>query len=88
MALQFLVENAVKHNVVSKAAPLLVRIHIQDNYIVVENKINRKQQVLRSSNLGLKNIEQRYTQHTTQKMRHTEDHGWWKVFLPIVTINE
>ncbi len=88
MALQFLVENAVKHNVVSKASPLLVRIYIQDNCIVVENKINRKQQVLRSSNLGLKNIEQRYTQHTTQKMRHTEDNGWWKVFLPIVTINE
>ena len=86
MALQFLVENAIKHNVVSKADPLRVRIYVQDDNIVVANKINRKRQVLAESGLGLENIKQRYAQHTTKKMRHTEDDGYWKVWLPIIAL--
>ncbi len=88
MALQFLVENALKHNIVSKTAPLVVCIELEEDYIVVRNKINRKQQVVRESRLGLQNIKQRYAQYTAKPMRQTEDKGYWIVALPIVLSNE
>lgn len=60
MSLQLLLENAIKHNVISKSKPLDVEVKIQDENIVVENKIQPKSSKLPSTKLGLKNIERRY----------------------------
>ena len=42
MSLQLLLENAIKHNVVSKSKPLLVRVEIKEDHLVVINKIQAK----------------------------------------------
>ncbi len=43
MALQILVENAVKHNIASNSKPLHIRIYINDqNKLVVENNLQKK----------------------------------------------
>lgn len=61
LVLQLLVENAIKHNIISSATPLQVDIYKErDDYIVVRNNINRKIQPEKGSGMGLQNIQNRY----------------------------
>ena len=60
MSLQLLLENAIKHNVISRSKPLHVEVKIQDEHIVVGNAIQAKSTQLPSTKLGLINIEKRY----------------------------
>ena len=57
MSLQLLLENAIKHNVVSRAKPLVINVDVVDDFIVVSNKIQKKSTQLPSTKMGLKNIE-------------------------------
>ncbi|MBL0745881.1 sensor histidine kinase [Chryseolinea lacunae] len=61
LALQTLVENAVKHNIVSPARPLYLEITDNDEFIVVRNNLQLKHSLPNdSSQSGLKNIHERY----------------------------
>jgi two-component system, LytTR family, sensor kinase len=61
LALQTLVENAVKHNIVSISKPLHIRIYDTDQFIVVTNNLQSRQSLgYESSQSGLNNINQRY----------------------------
>jgi len=60
LTLQLLVENAVKHNEISVNNPLVVNIFDENNYLIVENKINPKLTLVDKSGKGLSNIEKRY----------------------------
>jgi LytS/YehU family sensor histidine kinase len=58
--LQLLIENCIKHNVVSLDRPLQVRIYSENDCIVVDNKIQLKRTKEASAGVGLENIKQRY----------------------------
>ncbi|CAN5127452.1 hypothetical protein BH09BAC3_BH09BAC3_27780 [soil metagenome] len=58
--LQMLMENAIKHNVVSKKNPLEIRIEVIDSHIEVANNFQPKEVKEPSTNLGLQNIRNRY----------------------------
>lgn len=61
LTLQLLVENAVKHNVVSNENPLVIKIFVDDEKkLVVSNVLQRKTHLVKSNGVGLKNIMQRY----------------------------
>lgn len=61
MALQILVENAIKHNAFSKANPLKIEISVDnDNYLVVRNNIQARDNHIHSTGIGLTNITSRY----------------------------
>lgn len=60
MSLQLLLENAIKHNVISKSKPLTVDVNIKDGHLIVANKIQPKSSQLPSTRVGLINIEKRY----------------------------
>lgn len=61
LALQMLVENAIKHNVISEETPLLIRIYREDDFIVVENTLQPRQATnYHSPGVGLENIRKRY----------------------------
>jgi hypothetical protein len=61
LTLQLLVENAVKHNVVSKNHPLHIRIATEEGrLLVVSNNVNKKPTSAPGTGIGLKNIEDRY----------------------------
>lgn len=68
LVLQMLVENAIKHNEISQASPLTVRIFVEGNYLVVENNLQKKQFEEASSGVGLANICQRYEFLTEHKV--------------------
>lgn len=84
MTLQLLVENAVKHNAISKDQPLLVYIGAQDNtYLTV---YNTKTQTLRPANsfkVGLENIHKRYGFFTSEPVRVTDGERF-QVRLPVL----
>ncbi|CAL2107706.1 His_kinase domain-containing protein [Tenacibaculum sp. 190524A02b] len=60
LAIQMLLENAVKHNVMSDTEPLNVSIENKGKYIVVRNNITKAPKKVISLNIGLQNINKRY----------------------------
>jgi len=60
-ALQILVENCVKHNVLSESKPLSIRIYQKDDLtITVSNNLQPKQENTDSTGVGLDNLLERY----------------------------
>lgn len=60
LALQMLVENAVKHNIISRRHPLTIDIALKDEIVTVRNNLQVKKNVGESSGIGLPNIQARY----------------------------
>ena len=60
MSLQLLIENAIKHNVISKSLPLQIHIDVVDNVLIVKNDFQPKSTKIESTKLGLENIKNRY----------------------------
>jgi sensor histidine kinase YesM len=59
MGLQTLLENALKHNTLSKQKPLEIKIFTKDNYIWVSNNLQPKQLPVRGENFGLSSLQKR-----------------------------
>ena len=60
LSLQILLENTIKHNIVSDQKPLKIKIYKQDNYLIIENSFQPKETIKDSTGIGLKNIINRY----------------------------
>jgi two-component system LytT family sensor kinase len=61
LTLQILLENAIKHNIISKEKPLAVTISVEEGpLLVVKNNIQRKSSYESGTHIGLKNIINRY----------------------------
>ncbi len=58
--LQLLMENATKHNVISKAKPLCIKIATDGEYVTVTNNFQPKIYKVESTGLGLNNIRGQY----------------------------
>lgn len=58
--LQMLVENCIKHNIVSLEEPLHIRIYTTSQHIIVENNLQLKRSSGTSTHTGLNNINKRY----------------------------
>lgn len=82
--LQLLIENCVKHNVVSLDKPLRIKIHTEDDFIIVENGIQLKTNPETSTGIGLENINQRYLHLLNKKIEITDVNGTFAVKLPII----
>ena len=84
MTMQMLIENAIKHNIISKKKPLTIRIYDEDNYLVIENNMQKKETKEYSSNVGLKNIQSRYGFLTNDKVEVLESEEVFKVKIPLI----
>ncbi|MDP5101043.1 MAG: histidine kinase [Nonlabens sp.] len=84
LSLQLLIENAVKHNVVSTSKPLQLRIYEKNNTLVVENNLQAKNVVHNSSGVGLQNIAQRYALLSDRKMNIEKTGSHFKVSVPLL----
>ena len=85
LSLQILLENAVKHNVISKDMPLTISIFERDNCLCVLNKNHKKNILVKSTHVGLKNIIERYALMTKRKVNMIEDSEIFQVNLPLLT---
>ena len=85
LALQMLMENAIKHNEVSHDNPLTIRMFVDGDYIVVENNLQRKEvSTETSSGLGLENIRKRYEFLSDRKVLIVETEKSFTVKLPLL----
>ncbi|ARV10997.1 2TM domain-containing protein [Gilvibacter sp. SZ-19] len=85
LSLQLLLENAVKHNMVTPSKRLIITIYEQDGALVVKNNIQPKQVVKKSSGVGLQNIRQRYQLLTDRPVLISELNNEFVVALPLLT---
>lgn len=84
LSLQLLLENAVKHNMVNSSRPLNIKIYEQNDYLCVENSLQPKEVVKKSSGVGLSNIIQRYNLLTDKKMNIDKEKNRFRVAIPMI----
>jgi hypothetical protein len=85
LSLQLLLENCIKHNIVSEAKPLHVKISIENNQLVVTNNLQKKEVLSDRKGVGLQNIVNRYAILTKRTVLVEENEQEFKIFLPILT---
>ncbi|NNK74424.1 MAG: Pr2TM family membrane protein [Maribacter sp.] len=85
LSLQLLLENAVKHNVVTSSKPLHIKVYEENGMLVVNNNLQEKQVLKKSSGVGLQNIRQRYGILTDRQVAVVKSDSDFKVMLPLLT---
>ncbi len=84
VSIQTLIENAIKHNEISKEDPLYIHIDVSENFVVVRNKIKYKQHdLMESSKLGLANLVERCRFFLQQELIIRNNGITFEVFLPV-----
>lgn len=84
MTVQLLIENAIKHNVISKAKPLRVSVRCEGNFLCIENKLQKKSQVSDSTGFGLNTIRHRYKLIGELDVEIVESADTFIVKLPLI----
>ncbi|MBS9766270.1 MAG: histidine kinase [Flavobacteriaceae bacterium] len=85
LSLQLLLENAVKHNVVSVSEPLTIKIYKKDKFLVIENNKNVKQILeQKSTKVGLQNIADRYGLISEKRVKINSNNDVFSVEIPLL----
>jgi hypothetical protein len=85
LSLQMLIENCIKHNIISTAKPLTIYIGINNNKLFVRNNLQTKTVFTNDSNgIGLNNIVHRYSLLTNDEVEISEDGKDFMVSLPLI----
>lgn len=85
LTLQLLVENAVKHNSISKSNPLVIDIFTAgENKLVVNNNLQRRASVTHNNGVGLQNIKLKYQLLDQQGFQVMEGGKNFTVVLPLI----
>lgn len=84
LTLQILVENAIKHNIISKQKPLHVDIYVDDaGMLVTRNNLQKKKSVESSTKIGLQNLINRFSYIFNQSIDIFETETDFLVKVPL-----
>lgn len=86
VALQMLIENAIKHNAISAKKPLTIEIFTKQRSLVVRNNLQPKEAREQSTKIGLSNINQRYKLLSGDEITINDGEGHFEVSLPMLKI--
>lgn len=84
MSFQTLIENAVKHNVVSKTRPLYIAIQSEQDVIVVSNNLQLRSDAKDGGGQGLRYLQTAYAHFGDYRLQHGTDAGDYKCILPVI----
>ncbi len=85
LSLQMLIENCIKHNIISADKPLTIYIGVFNRKVFVRNNLQPKTGVNNDSNgIGLHNIVHRYSLLTQEEVEILEDGKEFMVSLPLL----
>ena len=88
VALQMLIENAIKHNIVSRNKPLHIEIHANGNQtLVVKNNLQLRKDAETSTRVGLQNICKRYELISGREVIISQTDKTFEVTLPLLNLN-
>lgn len=85
LSLQLLLENTVKHNVVSEQRPLMIKIEVVGDYLSIQNVLQKKEVFQDRQGVGLQNIINRYAIISNRKVIIQESADSYTVKIPILT---
>ncbi len=83
-AIQLLIENATKHNMLSTEAPLVVEVHTTKNSVVVSNNIRKRLTKSSSTGFGIKYLRQQYKDIASKSVIVKESEEQYTVILPLL----
>ena len=83
LSLQLLIENAIKHNVISTASPLSIWIELRDNVLIVRNTHKPKPNS-EGTGIGLVNLNERFKILASQEVEIEQNEKEFKVVLPLI----
>ena len=87
LAIQMLIENAIKHNMANEDKPVTIKLYSQDSSLVVENNLQKKKYAIQErEGSGLQNIKTRYQFFSDKEMVVLESADTFKVILPLLEI--
>jgi len=85
LGIQMMVENAIKHNIISDDMPLKIEMEIEDGFVIVRNNLQRKNTLNPEKGpLGLENIKKRYSYLSNVPVEIIESESEFIVKLPII----
>jgi len=85
LSLQLLMENAIKHNIVSSEKPLKIKVFAQNGHLVVSNNLQVKNQLIESTGIGLENIRNRYKLLINDEVKVDESGESFTVSIPLIS---
>ena len=88
LTVQMLIENGIKHNIISDAKPLTFKLFVEDEYLVIENNLQPKNLENYSHKSGLNNIKARYAHFTDMEVKVEKSEDAFKVKVPLIEIEE
>jgi two-component system LytT family sensor kinase len=84
VTLQVLIENAIKHNIISELNPLQIRIYDEGDYLVIENNLQTKNIVEGSNKTGLDNMKKLYAFLSDQEVLVESKENKFSVKIPLL----
>jgi two-component system LytT family sensor kinase len=84
-SLQLLVENAIKHNILTAARPLSIHVVYDEGWIAVSNPLQRKPAGEESAGTGLVNLRDRYRALSGDAVRIEETADLFTVYIKVLT---
>jgi len=85
VSLQLLIENAIKHNVVSREKPLRIQMYVENDFLIVKNNLQAKLAKEASTGIGLENIRKRYQILSNKQMEVIHSSTHYTIALPLLT---
>lgn len=86
--LQMLIENAIKHNIVSRSKPLTISIRAESGRLLISNNLQLKEIKEPSTRVGLQNIISRYLFLSNKPVVVRETDNFFIVEIPLLTVEE
>jgi sensor histidine kinase YesM len=84
LSLQLLLENTVKHNIVSEQKPLHIKIYLSQDFLCIENNLQKKEVLQDRRGVGLQNIISRYKLFSNRTVLINQTEKTFTVKIPIL----
>jgi len=87
LSLQLLIENAMKHNIISNKKPLFIDIERGKNSnLIISNNLQKKEQMMPSTGIGLDNINKRYQMISHKEIDVIVTDSKFSVSIPLISV--
>ena len=84
VTLQNLVENAIKHNIADAETPLYIKIYSKDDYLIVQNNLQKKNFVETSNKQGQNSMISLYRYLSSRPVMIEENDKFYTVRIPLI----
>lgn len=89
LTIQTLVDNAIKHNIMSATKPLIIRATTTpDGRLEVKNRFQRKINRVETTRAGLANLTARYDLLGENKLVIKQEDQWFTVTVPLIDLGQ